>query len=447
MKPLSLNYRWLICITCILIFTVILFARVRYTMSDSDGTLLVSEAIVKHGAIKLDTYKAALPPNSYRFIQKNGHVYYYFPLGTSVFATPLVFAANLLGFDMLTYDRKLQVIVAGLIGAGSFILLLLIARLFLPPPLNIFTAAVFWFGTSFASTGGTALWSHDLAALFALMAVYLALSLQDKNQNSRAFLIGFCLFSAYFCRPTLSLLSPVLLLYVWLKDKRAALKAAAVTASLLGLFIAFSWNEFHQLLPDYYLPIRLAGENFRTALYGNLLSPARGLLVYSPFLILALCALPWIWKKQPHHRILLLFVAWPVIHWMVVSRLPHWWAGGSFGPRLMFDALPGLFILFILYVNQLRASKQYIQKFILVMAVIFAVGVNTGQGLYNRSSVEWNTDPNVDCFSVYVFNWKYPQFMHTKERHVRRLTEHETFMHLPANPDRKPDDLKHCFGY
>jgi hypothetical protein len=430
MNRLLLNHKILLFISAVLILMAIMFTQVRNTESDLQGTLLVSEAIAQHGTIKLDTYETVIPRYTYKIHYKNGHYYYYFPLGTSLFATPLVYAANILGFNMVEHEKYFQLIIAGLIGVGSFLFLFLIAHLFLRPQVSVLAAAIFWFGTSFASTGGTALWSHNLATLFALIAVYLALGARDITQNGKAFLIGFCLFSAYFCRPTLSLLSPVLLLYLWLQDRRLALKTAAIAVLFLGLFVGFSWHEFHQLLPDYYMPKRLESGHFWTALYGNLFSPARGLLVYSPFLILALCALPWIWKKQPENHRALLLLVWPVIHLITISRFPHWWAGHSFGPRLMYDVLPALFIVFLLYLSQLSLSKHKIQKFILLVTVIFAIGVNTGQAMYNWNTALWNTNPNIDYFPEYLFDWTYPQFLHTRERHAQRLVKHEIYQKM-----------------
>ncbi len=435
LNRLFINNKVPVFAVALLVMLFILFAQVRYTGTDPQGTLLVSEAIIKHGTIKLNAYKAVLPKD-YRIHEKNGHAYYYFPLGTSVFAAPLVYVANCLGISMVKHDADMQIVLAVLIGVASFIFLFLIARLFLQPYLSVFAAAAFWFGTSFASVGGTALWSHNLAVLFVLVAVYLVLGLRSAPQNVKALLIGFCLFSAYFCRPTLSLLSPVLLIYLWLQDKHLALKATAFEVILLGLFVAFSWGEFHQLLPDFYMQKRFAAQHFWTALYGNIFSPARGLLVYSPFLILSLCALPWIWKKQTENRLVLLLLAWPVIHIVVIARFEHWWAGHSFGARLLYDVLPAFYVVFLLYLKQLIAAKQKIQKFILVATVVFAIGVNTAQGMYNWNTALWNVNPNVDDYPEYLFDWTYPQFLHTKDRHAQRLIEHELRRKIRAEEGR-----------
>ena len=62
-----------------------LFAHNRNTASDPRGTLLVSEAILTHGTVKLDHYgEDLLRGYAYAVHRKNDHSYYYFPIGTSL---------------------------------------------------------------------------------------------------------------------------------------------------------------------------------------------------------------------------------------------------------------------------------------------------------------------------------------------------------------------------
>ncbi len=62
-------------------------ASVDAALSDPWGTLLTAQAILEHGTIRLDAYATDV-----RWVYEplasadNGHVYNYFPLGTSLFA-------------------------------------------------------------------------------------------------------------------------------------------------------------------------------------------------------------------------------------------------------------------------------------------------------------------------------------------------------------------------
>ena len=409
------------------VFVIVASARIKGTGSDPRGTLLVSEAILHHGSIRLDAYGPELLQSyGYTVQNRNGHFYYYFPLGTPVASLPFVAVANVFGLSMVRHERSMQVAIAAFTSVLTLLLLIRLARIFLAPANALLISSVFWFGTSLASTGGTALWSHNFATLFALAAIYLAIR-ATKNQEMRLWpLISLALFAAYLCRPTMALLAPLLLLYLFSYQRLAAVKAALLVAVCLAGFAGFSYYEFGQPLPDYYLPKRLDGSQFAQALYGNLFSPARGLLIYSPFLLLAWTGM----RASPRNfdlkkTWLLIGLAWPLLHLIVISRFEHWWGGHSFGARFMTDALPGLFLLTLYaWPTTLERLRDRAAAAVLALAAVFAVFVNTGQGLYNRYTAYWNSTPNIDQYPEYLFDWRYPQFLANKKGHEARLARH-----------------------
>ncbi len=408
------------------VFVIVGSARIKGTGSDPRGTLLVSEAILNHGSIKLDPYGAdVLQSYGYTVQNKNGHFYYYFPLGTSIASLPFVAAANLFGLNMQRHERALQIAIAALTSVLTLLLLIKLARIFLTPGNALLIGSVFWFGTSLASTTGTALWSHNFATLFALAAIYLTIK-ATRDQRVRLWpLISVALFAAYLCRPTMALLAPFLLLYFFTYQRLAAAQAALLLTACLAGFAGFSSYEFGQVLPDYYLPKRLDGSHFSEALYGNLFSPARGFLVYSPFVLLA-----WLCIRAPGNfdlkkSWLLIGLAWPVLHLILISRFEHWWGGHSFGARFMTDVLPGLFLLTLYtWPATLKGTRDKAAAAVLALAAAFAIFVNTGQGLYNRYTAYWNGTPNIDQYPEYLFDWRYPQFLAHKKGHEERLARH-----------------------
>src|SRR5690606_10451774 len=128
------------------------------------------------------------------------------------------------------------------------------------------------------------------------------------------------------------------LFFVFTYSRLSAIKAGLLFVTLQGAFVLFSFYEFGQMLPDYYLPKRLSGGYFYEALYGNLFSPGRGLLVYSPFIVFAWLCFRYSGKLWGLNRSWwLIGLAWPILHWVFISRFPHWWAGWSYGARLMTD--------------------------------------------------------------------------------------------------------------
>lgn len=405
-------------------FLAVTFAEVRNTNSDPRATLLVSESLIRHGTFRLDHYGADVMAHFGETVhEKNGHYYGYFPLGTSIASLPFVAVANGWGLDMLESHGAVQIGIASVTGALTLLVMIRLAALFLPAPSAILIAGIFWFGTSFASTAGTALWSHNFATLFALLAIFLSMKASRFGMTRLWPLISVCLFMAYLCRPTLALLSPFLLPFLFSYHRMAAVKAGALLALLLLGLVGYSMHEWGQYLPDYYLPKRLSGNQFTLALYGNLLSPARGLLVYSPFILLAwLCHRDSVGSLPLKKSWLLIGLGWPVLHWIAVSRFPVWAAGWSYGPRFMTDVLPGLFLLTIrAWPVSFGVSGRRVAIILLALGSAFAVYVNTWQGLFNPYTARWNMQPDIGVHPQYLFDWRYPQFLHNKERHEARM--------------------------
>ncbi|MBK1649865.1 glycosyltransferase family 39 protein [Rhabdochromatium marinum] len=415
------------------VIAVVSMAKFVSSGSDPAGTLLVSETLLTHGTLKLDHYgPEVLSRYGYRVREKNGHYYYYFPLGTSLASLPFVAMAKGFGFEMAIHEAEVQRVIAALTSALTVVLLIALARLFLEPLNAILISAIFWAGSSLASTSGGGLWSHNFAILFALGAIYTAIRATRLQQAGLWPVIAITLFLAYLCRPTMALLAPFLLLYLFSDHRLNAIKAGLLLAALLGGFMLFSVNEFGQLLPDYYLPgrlstshIQIVGGTFSDALYGNLFSPARGLLIYSPFILVVWLCLgqsdkPWGLKRSW----LLIGLAWPLAHWVVVSNFSHWWGGQGFGARLMSDSLPGLFLLTLYsWPTALRGRFGKAATGLLAIASIFAILVNTGQGLFGYYANIWAAQPSVDDHPWYLFDWHYPQLLASKRGHERRLAQ------------------------
>ncbi|MET1079415.1 MAG: hypothetical protein ABWY06_15495 [Pseudomonas sp.] len=423
---------WLGAVLAMLILAVMASQRIYHTSSDPRGTLLVSQALVQHGTLKLDSYGSQVLDNlGYVIHRKNGHAYNYFPLGTAVVSTPFVAIALGLGFDMVQDEPLIQMAITALVALLIAALLYQTARLYLPQTPSLLLTGLCWFGSALASSLGTALWSHDFAWVFSSAAILLTLRRRSAGWLSGAGLIGLCLFLAYLCRPTLALLAPCLLLYCFTQDKKRALVAALTLGLLLLGFMGWSQGEFGQILPDYYLPKRLESSDSGDALYGNLFSPARGLLVFSPFLLVSLLLTLGLAPRNRRIATLgLLTLVWPLLHWLSISQFPHWWAGWSFGARLMVDALPGLFVGLFSALGALERRRRLAYAAVFISGLL-AIYINTYQGLFNPYAVQWNVEPNVDQHPEYLFDWRYPQFLHNQPRHETRLAEFNS-QQLPA---------------
>ncbi len=426
------NYNhWILSFLMLFIFIFVIKSPVSHTGSDPRSSLLLSQVLIENQSIKLDQYKDENYGSAIH--KKNEHYYYYFPIGTSISSIPFVWlATKVLNKDMNNrqHDAVAQKHIAGIVSVLIFLLLFLISKMYFGPSASIFIGFVFWMGTSLSSTLGQALWSHDFATLYTLLSIFLMLKIVKENKELYWMPLGTVLFMAYLTRPTMSLLTIAVVLYIFFNHKKLiSIKITSLVALFLGIFVLFSLSEFNQLLPDYYMPKRLsASETFWTAIYGNLLSPSRGLFIFSPIFLVLLLNIKSTYKVLKENKTLLIFVIWIIVHLIIISKFPHWWAGHSYGPRFMIDILPAIFLIFVIvlsntYERGTKIGKIYV-TLLLLITVPLSIYFNSIQGLYNvYAGSKWNGDPDIDRHPEYLFNWEYPQFLHNAKQHEERINE------------------------
>ncbi len=422
----------------LLAFLVVLlnvFARVHGTDGDAYGTLLVADSILRYGSVSLEHY----PPDildlyGTRIRPTNGLPFYYFPLGTAIISLPFVALSDLLGFNVTVHDSLLQRCIATLSSVLTLLLMMRIARRYRRDEASWLVPALIFFGTALSSTLGLALESHNFAIVFALVSIDAVIRAEKDAEPVCWWLIGTSLFLAYLIRPTFSIFGFYLLCWLFLISRIAALKAGVLAITLLAIFVLFSIKTYGQVLPDYYLPKRLAGDDPFIALLGNLFSPARGLLVFSSFI-----AVVWLFPRHSGTRRgrgwLFVAVLWPVTHLCIISRFPHWWGGHSYGPRLMIDCLPGLLLLtFFFWPGWTLLKTARIRALLLSISVLFSLFANAGQGMFNPYTAHWSNAPDIDDYPEYLFDWHYPPFLANERGHQQRAAEFKAKYHRNAWP-------------
>lgn len=427
------SYLYLVLIALLMV-VIVRQAPVDYTDGDTEHVLLTAQALLEHGTIKLDNYIAQA--ESAKVLEVNGHRYSYQPLGTSLFALPAVWVANLRGHDMADQasQASLQKDLAAMTVAASFVLMALVARYFVGTAASVLVAMAFTLGSSIASTMGAALWSHNLAIVFTLAALLLLVrDAQGRLHVRWAYLLGGLLFAAYLVRPTQ--LAGVVAVFGYLVIWRRSLLLRAALGFLLplGLLLTFFWIEYGQVLPYYYQTGRLRSWPTPQRLYGLFLSPGRGLLIYNPFLILLLPGLIFSIRRLIGKPLFWLSIGWLALYGGAVSLWAYWWGGWSFGSRMLVDALPALLLLTLLIWQDMQtaASPRLRSLASVTFAVLALAGVfvNTVQGLYNPWTRTWNAwyDVTEDVGyrdEAYMFDWRYPQFLASPDLVQRRNTEY-----------------------
>jgi hypothetical protein len=423
----------------VLTLSIFLFSRI-HQVADSHYSMLLSQSLLSHRSFTLDAY--ALPryePVWHGYYFKNGpvyqlevvgeHLYYHLPPGTSVLSTPFVAAFNLLGVSAAnpdgSYDPRGEMIIeaglAALLMAALSVIFFYTARLALPLPWSITVALGGALGTQVYSTASRALWSDTWGILLLGIVVFLLLRNETGKRVLNPVLLATLLAWTYFVRPTFSVHIAAISVYLFVCYRRLFLAYALTGAAWLALFVCYSWLHFGRLLPSYYSASRLQFDSFREALAGNLISPARGLLVYVPVLLFVAFMLVRYRTTLARRRLVWLSAAITIGHLVAISSFNHWWGGHSFGPRFSTGLVPWFVLLAVLALRamldwreQHRAASRALWRTqlacgaLLLLASLF---INT-RGATSHATWLWNSRPEeIDQHPERLWDWTQPQFL------------------------------------
>jgi hypothetical protein len=311
------------------------------------------------------------------------------------------------------------------VALSTVLLFLLLARRTRRVWLPFFVSVVFAFGTSMLSTVSRALWSHAPSVLFSLVALWLLQVFEDhpewrgarpsKQGAALAFACGTAVGLAYFVRPSNVVVGSLLVVIATRRLWAAAIAAAGAALAVLMLV----WIDLATIgvpLEPYSQPGRASVSHLSfVSLAGNLMSPARGLLVWSPIVLLAFPAMVRAVRRPANDRVLTACVAIVISYWFVISTQRPWWGGWSVGPRLFSDALPFWMLLVAdeLAVPAARPRSTLKQAQWAGVAALVAFSLFTNVRAASTFSVQaWNFAPGVQNESAHAWDWSSPQFLH-----------------------------------
>src|SRR5262249_53716101 len=188
-------------------------------------------------------------------------------------------------------------------------------------------------------------------------------------------------------------------------------------AAVLVPFLAVNLRLYDHPLPPYYRPSFVGGHNRYAleALLGNLISPSRGLLVYSPVFAFSLAGFIIAFLSQRSTSLDTFLAACIGAHWLLISTVnTMWWGGASYGPRFFTDVTPYLIYLlvpFLAWMGSTRGPQKSVWSAAFVAAACASVVIHA-QGALNENTAKWNAFPvSVDTEPIRVWDWRQPQFL------------------------------------
>jgi hypothetical protein len=330
---------------------------------------------------------------------RKGHYISQYPPGPALLALP-IYVAPVLG-GMRGDSRwlpDLEKLSASVITAFSVLFLFWALRELVTERWAIGIAAIYAFGTSSLSVSSQAMWQHGPSQFFVALALYfLTKGRHDDNYLGYA---GFALGTSAIMRPTDVLIAAPIALWVVRKRRSALAKFTLFALPPLAFMLVYnavflgSIVGFHTAQDPraWQMPL-LKG------LAGLLLSPARGLFVYSPIVLFSCVGMYRGWRsRDPFLKYLSLA---PVLVVLLYSKWFMWWGGYSYGPRMLADLFPILCFFLYPVVDYICNRRVLVGAFALL--ALMSIGTHVLGAYYDDGL--WNSSPDVNENQYRLWTW------------------------------------------
>ncbi|MGG6296933.1 hypothetical protein ACQ4M4_21265 [Leptolyngbya sp. AN02str] len=396
----------------------------------------------------------------------NGHLTSAYPIGTAIISFPiyLVLWGGLHLWELLQFlvtdsvESRLNLLdpaarplidafektAAIAIGALSVMLFYLAARLKFSPSVSLLSTFIFAFCTNTWMTGSQGLWPQGAANLvvLALILSLLKANVTVKGRRKRLLVVvGILAGLLPGILPSSTGYAVAAIAYAILAFRWEAL---CVLLGLPSLLLALGWNSyfFGWSMEAVWLgaAAQEAGqfawpglESFLTAFVGLIISPSRGLLMFSPIVWLAIpgACLAYQRRARRDELLLTLMGGAALLRLLQLCLSSDWTAGWSYGPRLVADTMPILGLL-VPYTVQFgvehwfRFNRRTQRSLSVGLSVLIVLSVFPQLvGAFGANN--WNGIPVYDA--ARVWQWRDTQV----GRHARRVY-YEMTQAIPNKP-------------
>jgi hypothetical protein len=348
-------------------------------------SVFTSISIVKTGSLYLNDYYEMMvskypqpddPTLTPFYLRKVGENYLTaFPLMSSIISLPVTFLylsfySNISWESIYFISHLSGAFIVAL--SGSLLFYIFYALLKTNLKKSLLLTFIFSFCTINLPLISQGLWQHGTVQLFFILAVIFYL----KNNPFLLFLsLGFGVLS----RPTSGIGIVIFGIFLILNYKKKIFPDFDFKywgKSIIGiliplLFFVFYNNFFYQSISNQGYASQLENSwsgNFPESLIGMFLSPSKGVLIYSPILILSFLGFYYGYKK--HNLVKISF--WIVlVHCLLLSKWKHWYGGYGYGYRMVSDVIP--FFIFPIWFLLETHYEKIKKALFLLMGISFLI--------------------------------------------------------------------------
>ena len=418
---------WLVLGT-FLVFVYLINGRQLTSDDTFSATVLPLNILRGEGLYLENQYRAIVGadfPLPYYWVRSRGHIVTLYPIAPALVALPLVAPQAAVldlcrpGWDRdhrftnienrMMVKRSMTVIVAL---AGVVLHRLLVALGLRQAALPAALAACL--GSDLWSVASQAAWQHGPAALSLVAAM--ALLHPQPVSRGRLALAGLATAFLFTCRLMDVVFAAAIVVWLAWTDRRPLPVVPAGPdrrrSDFARLQSVVFWHDPRRASPPraaspfFARSVRHVVDPARRWALGTLLSPNRGLLVFSPWIAVAIASLavPAVRRRLSAHSLICVLLASLVPYLLILSKYSVWWGGHCFGPRYWTDVVPLFAILFAFGLDWMLTRSRALVA-ISAATVVFSIAVQLIGAFCYPSS--WNMQPsNVDFHHERLWDWR-----------------------------------------
>lgn len=334
-----------------------------------------------------------------------------YPVGAAIFALPFYLVSaigRMPGNSWFTLE--LEKFSASFIVLASVIIFYFTLLRFVSRSSALIISAIYALATSSFSVSSQALWQHGPSQLCLTAALY-CLVRGSKEAIWTSF-AGFPAAFAVICRPTDALLVAPMGLYVLFHQTRQFPRF--LLCAIPPILFQLVYNN-HYFDNPFRTQFEVAQKDFWSTpvfegLANIIISPSRGLFIYSPVLIFGIIGMILSWTKSG--SLFLRYLSIGVIaNILLYSKFFCWWAGYTYGPRLLADITP-ILCLFLIE-TKLLLTKPFFKIAFLILAA-FSMAAHA-IGSY-ADHMRWNADLMINTHPEAGWYWTDNQLVNPPKR-------------------------------
>ena len=375
------------------------------TVDSQPAKFTAREVAVRHTLV-LDRVIAERPALAERPAfgrDRQGHFRSAYPLAPALLASipaTLLHAVGLVDLDAPLAPNLIAVLTASVLTSWAVALVWLALSRIVSPRLALVTAVGLGVGTNFWPVVSRTLWQHETVAFGLALALWAWLKPASDLRSRDVVWGGLGLALAGAARPQVSILVATLLAWLIVRTSvRRAAPAFAIVACAAAIVCATNLYWFGHVLGG---AVQLEAVHPGThgvpgpisatpwiGMLGLLISPSRGLLIFSPIVIVALAGLRAAGRER-HDLALGWLAAGLALQFAAYAFYAVWWGGHTYGPRYLIDLLVPLSVFGALGARRWAQSRSLTIAGALLLAWSIVVAA-AGAIVYPNE--RWNTDP------------------------------------------------------